>query len=461
MGPLGVQRMAAEGAAVQVEPFKAGSAGITEQSLPFVLSCIREGKHDEILMAWADAQLRKAGITGRGPGDLDFIKRAAVLLDAVRAQTSYAPDPAGSEMIKKPHLLLCLKDRCIPVGDCDDLTGTLGAAMSSVGIPTYAVHQKFGGGAQEHILLGVIDEGGRKWYVDPSTNDPPYQGSRARSENWLSPMDVPSKSTGLTGPEFVTLGAPGIAAPASMDPIFAQCGIGRAPSGGSRPVGLGIAGIVTPGDVLAYRTMWDQYVLDSVRSGLSCALSMNATAANQQDPQTKSNLQGQALAIQTQANDVLSEWNLYAGANYNDAFFVMEGAQILQTFQQTVLDAGQLRQNITTGPLTCQLIYPVNGQRVQAVGGPDPSLQAQIIARIEGLGILGQGVLQILLGTTSNGLQAAGSAAQWLGKQAKKAVEAAFSPWPWIIATVLGGTAVAIIYAPEIKTALKAKPRKG
>src|SRR5579875_220889 len=569
MGPIGVERMAAAGAEVHVEPFKAN--GVKEQSLPYILSCIREGKHDEVLMGWAEAQLRAAGITGRNPGDLSFIRRAAVILNAVRAQTSYAPDPPGSEMIKKPHLLLCLRDRCIPVGDCfpegtlllrddfelipveqikpgdriwgrdkwtrveataykgslkvdavemnngsnvfltsghkvyvgrcrhekratscstcssarehteafdrievkdlvegdvllqpikidfgsgeidpgrayieslaiadgwaeerrfriagrdgkrkeaqkhevkaicerlgisyrwhpryievqdpawadriaqlgararfkhlatlnmnersaeaflrgimadstantrgygrtysttsrllmvqarvlhrmfgrstsvrmltpeqhggagkhllwrvgvrapadkaekalavrsieravrkmncwdiqtedhyvylpehdvtvsncDDLTGTTGAAMTSIGIPTYAVHQKFGGGAQEHVLLGVIDESGQKWYIDPSENDPPYQGSRARSEEWLSPMDVPSKSTGQNGPEFVTLGAAPrrLHRPAAVDPIAAQCGLGRAPT----PTGLGVGGIVLPSDIL-------------------------------------------------------------------------------------------------------------------------------------------------------------------------------------------------------------------
>jgi hypothetical protein len=766
--------MVAEGTAAEAVPFKPN--GVREQSLPYILSCIREGRHDEVLMGWANAQLRAAGITGRGEKDLDLIRRAAVILDAVRAQTSYAPDPPGSEVIKKPHLLLCLRDRCIPVGDCfpegtlllrddfelipveqikpgdriwgrdkwtrveataykgslkvdavemnngsnvfltsghkvyvgrcrhgkratscstcssarehteafdrievkdlvegdvllqpikidfgsgeidpgrayieglaiadgwaeerrfriagrdgkrkeaqkhevkaicerlgisyrwhpryievqdpawadriaqlgsrarfkhlatlnmnersaeaflrgimadstanthgsgrtysttsrllmvqtrvlhrmfgrstsvrmltpeqhggagkhplwrvgvrapankaekalavrsieravrkmncwdiqtedhyvylpehdvtvsncDDLTGATGAAMMSVGIPTYAVHQKFGGDAQEHVLLGVIDELGRKWYIDPSTNDPPYQGSRARSEQWLSPMDVPSKSTGQTGPEFVTLGKVPLYQRPAADPIAAQCGLGM----------VGLGGFVLPGDILAYRVAWDEYVADSVRVALACAQAMENVASNQTDPAVKSNLQSQAQAIREKASALWQEWNIYAGQT--DEFIVLEGAAILQTFQQSVIDAGDLRQSITTGPLACSLTYPKDGQQVVAAAGPDPSVQAEIISHIEGLGILAKGFLQIFVDTSIGGLQSAGTAAQWIAEQSKKVVEKSISsPWPWIVALLIGTGVIGIVYAPEIKAAIKTmkapKPRR-
>jgi hypothetical protein len=442
--------MVAEGAAAEAVPFKPN--GVREQSLPYILSCIREGRHDEVLMGWANAQLKAAGITGRGEKDLDLIRRATVILDAVRAQTSYAPDPPGSEVIKKPHLLLCLKERCIPIGDCDDLAGATGAAMMSVGIPTYAVHQKFGGDAQEHVLLGVIDELGRKWYIDPSTNDPPYQGSRARSEQWLSPMDVPSKSTGQTGPEFVTLGKAPLYQRPAIDPIAAQCGLGR----------VGLSGFVLPGDILAYRAAWDEYVADSVRVALACAQAMENVAANQTDPAVKSNLQSQAQAIREKANALWQEWNIYAGQT--DEFIVLEGAAILQTFQQSVIDAGDLRQSITTGPLACSLTYPKDGQQVVAAAGPDPSVQAEIISHIEGLGILAKGFLQIFVDTSIGGLQSAGTAAQWIAEQGKKVVEKSISsPWPWIVALLIGTGVIGIVYAPEIKAAMKtmtSKPRR-
>ena len=38
--------------------------------------------------------------------------------DGVRAQTIYVPDPTGTEWIQAPHVTLCLRDHCIPGGDC-------------------------------------------------------------------------------------------------------------------------------------------------------------------------------------------------------------------------------------------------------------------------------------------------------------------------------------------------------
>jgi hypothetical protein len=227
-------------------------------------------------------------------------------------------------------------------------------------------------------------------------------------------------------------------------------------TGSSAVAGLGI---VTPGDVLAYRALWNQYVLDSVGSAQYCATSLNNVAGGSQgaqDATTAANLQGQATALDTQATAILTQWNLYA--NQTDDFIVLQGAQILQTFQQTVVNAGNLRAQMTSSTVTCSLEYIAsNGQLTIAVPGPDPSLQAQVIARIEGLGILGSGILQILLGTASNALQAGGSATQWVAKTAGNLVETVLSPWWWALAGVVGVSAVGIIYAPEIKGALSAK----
>ena len=105
---------------------------------------------------------------------------------------------------------------------------------------------------------------------------------------------------------------------------------------------------------------------------------------------------GLSDAIQKQADALQSLWNIYA--NKSASFIVLQGASMLQSFQDTVLSAGQVRENITTGTLSCSLSY-VNsqGQLVQAIPAADPSVQAQVISRIEGLGILAQGVLQILV----------------------------------------------------------------
>jgi hypothetical protein len=229
-------------------------------------------------------------------------------------------------------------------------------------------------------------------------------------------------------------------------------------SGGEGLAGAGL-GIVTPGDVLAYRALWNQYVTDTVNSAQYCATSFNNVASQQTDAATKANLQGQATAFDTEATTLLSLWNLYQNmATTDPSFIVLQGAQILQTFQQVVINAGNLRQSMTTGTLTCSLEYlDSTGALTLAVQGPDPSLQAEVIARIEGLGILASGVLQILLETSSNALQQGGSAAQWVAQQAKTIVETVVSPWWWALAGIVGVSAVGVIYAPEIRAALATK----
>ncbi|HTQ47930.1 MAG TPA: transglutaminase domain-containing protein [Polyangiaceae bacterium] len=204
---------------------------------------------------------------------------------------------------------------------------------------------------------------------------------------------------------------------------------------GGASIGLGL---VTPGDVLSYRTTWNQYVIDTVGSADACADAYSALAAQQSDASTKALLTGLGDAIKKQADALLAMWNLYA--NKDDAFIVLQGASILQSYQETVVSAGQVRQNITTGTLTCSLSY-VNsqGQLVQAIPAADPSVQAQVIARIEGLGILSSGVLQVLVTTTGNSLVAAGSAARWTAEQVNRVTGALATPWPWIAVTAVAG----------------------
>ena len=255
----------------------------------------------------------------------------------------------------------------------------------------------------------------------------------------------------------------------------------RRPHGGrfSRPpfrlrpedglAGAGL-GLVTPGDVLAYRTAWDQYVLDTTRVATRCSGDYALAAAGLQNTFPKDadafNAAGQAIANAGQA--LLGQWNVFA--NKSDSYIVLQGASILEQYQATVLSAGQLRNTITKGVVgpqgdsfACPLVYlDASNQPVFAVDGVDPNVQAQIIARIQGLGILADGVLQILVESTGNALVEAGSAAQWAAQQGKKIVETTTSYLPWIIAGVatIGAAGVALVYAPEIKLALRARPKK-
>ena len=224
-------------------------------------------------------------------------------------------------------------------------------------------------------------------------------------------------------------------------PVVAKPVVRRGPTTPNEfGVGIGL-GLTTPSDVLAYRVTWNSYVIDTVGVADSCSKNFTTMASTEPDASTKAWLVAYAATLQSQADSLLSEWNLYA--NSADSFIVLEGAGILQSFQETVLAAGTVRSNITSGPLPCVLTY-VNsaGQLVQAAPGANPSAQAQVIAHIEGLGILASGTLQILVGTTSNSLVAVGSATQWAAKQTDKLTTALATPGPWIALTAVAGAVI-------------------
>jgi hypothetical protein len=187
-------------------PYPEGPSGIA-RSVQEVAQAMRDGRLDPDLRAWAIDVLTAAGLDGRNRPPIRA--QANALLNALRAATIYVPDPEGAEWIQKPHVTLCLRDRCIRGGDCDDLTAALGGAMLSVGLPAYAVKADYGPGHQQHILNGVLDEQGRPLYVDLSTNESVQTSiPHVINEDWINPLDMTSKVTGTMGAEMVTLGKP-------------------------------------------------------------------------------------------------------------------------------------------------------------------------------------------------------------------------------------------------------------
>jgi hypothetical protein len=221
-------------------------------------------------------------------------------------------------------------------------------------------------------------------------------------------------------------------------------------------------GIVLPTDVLSYRVMWDQYVLDTVRAGLYCGNNMQQAAAALPNNSQSPLLAQLGQLIVKGANDLLSKWNAFTGMS-TEAILV-NASDILQNEQQVVLEAGTERQRMLAnrggsgGPISCGpiLVYQdANGNLVEAATSPDPSVQAQVIANIEGLGILGSGLLHLFVDAGAAGLQSAGSAAKWIAQQGKTLVETTTSYLPWIVAgvAVTGAAVVALVYAPEIKGA--------
>ncbi|MDE2022184.1 MAG: hypothetical protein KGI71_04740 [Patescibacteria group bacterium] len=214
--------------------------------------------------------------------------------------------------------------------------------------------------------------------------------------------------------------------------------------GGGRQIG---AGLVTPGDILAYRAAWDPYVQDTVRVAQMCSQEWAAAAASV--PQgSKGQIEAAKLAqlFAGDATKLAADWALWS--TVSDSTLVLQGATILEQQQGVVMQAGKERVALTSGVSPCALTYyDQNGQVVAATNVPDPSLQAQIVARIEGLGILASGILQILVSSAGNGIVAAGSAGQWIAKQAAHTGSWLTSPWTWGIAGVLlVGTTAVIVY---------------
>lgn len=347
---------------------------------------MREGRLDPGVRGWALDCLAKAGLDGRGGGTTPA-KQAAALLDGLRAVTVYAPDPYGAELVPSAAATLCLRPNlCVKGDDCDGLSVAYGSLTLSIGLPTQIVKQNFGGDAQEHVLIVVWD--GSDWrYADPSTKLPFGSALKAASEVWVDPMapigDLPEAKA-----EIVTLGRPGRMTPRAAPAHH----------------WLGMGAVVTPGDVLAYRQIWDSYVMDTARAAAACSAAWQAQANGTAPatppnlgefatPPDKTTLQLWATWQKNISDDIVLSWNRFAGLQ--DWEVVSSGANILQGFQDTVQRVGQFYQPQIQHDCP-MLVLPVP---------PSIELQKQVIAQIEGLGILAHGVLQLFEMGASGALQ--------------------------------------------------------
>jgi hypothetical protein len=185
-------------------PYPDGAPGI-RMSLEAMAQKMREGRVDPGVRSWAIQALKDAGIDGRAGQTVRA--QASAVLDALRAATTYVPDPYGVEYIPSAAATLCLKPNlCINGEDCDGLSVALGSLMMSIGIPTQIVKQTFGGDAQEHVLIAIYD--GSNWlYADPSTRLPLGSAVDAKHEDWIDPMGTVGPLTEAK-PEIITLGKP-------------------------------------------------------------------------------------------------------------------------------------------------------------------------------------------------------------------------------------------------------------
>jgi hypothetical protein len=206
-------------------------------------------------------------------------------------------------------------------------------------------------------------------------------------------------------------------------------------------------GLVTPGDVLSYRGLWDEYVMGTVRAGMACADAWDAAAAGAAQsppitapasinlaqfgahPPDAATLRVLAQSERASATALETLWNLHA--NTPDEQIVLNAAAILQDFQSTVLKAGQVYQ--TDIRKQCP--------NIPLPAPPGLDVQARVIGQIEGLGILAHGLLQLLGEGTGGALETLGA----IGKAASGVVEAGTSILKSPGAIVGGLAAIAVI----------------
>ena len=175
-------------------------------SLLEVARRIREGKDDLYVKSWAGKVLIAAG------KPTSTISQAQAILDAVRKQTMFVPDPVGTEMNAAARYTLCLDDKlCIPASDCDDFAVATGSALMSMGIPVQVVGQSFKGKTDHptHVIVAADTKLG--WKLIDTTHPTFSVGESfpATKEWWVDPMspDVSSLvgTAGRTG-HFVGVG---------------------------------------------------------------------------------------------------------------------------------------------------------------------------------------------------------------------------------------------------------------
>jgi hypothetical protein len=182
--------------------------------------------------------------------------------------------------------------------------------------------------------------------------------------------------------------------------------------------------VVTPGDVLAYRKLWDSYVMGIARAALQAAGAWDAVAKGQlpaMEPThfpwwpNRSVAATYADLERASSETIETLWNQFAGLSDLDIVVRAEG--ILRSFQDTVLQVGQYNA-------------PRIAKEFPQLPLPEPpnfDLQAEVIGHIEGLGILAKGVLHLL------GIGASGALETTLGA-GKRLVETVTSPVPWVAA---------------------------
>jgi len=141
-----------------------------------------EGRLDPRTRAWAIEKLEQAG-RPRGA-----MAQAEVLLNALRRERGYYPDPTDAEFMPSAACTLKGCDGLLFLGeDCDGLVIAWLAACGSVGIFGAVVGHGYpeDQGQLRHVLAAIWD--GSRWHLaDPSTSQPFGTVSAPARERWVS-----------------------------------------------------------------------------------------------------------------------------------------------------------------------------------------------------------------------------------------------------------------------------------
>ena len=390
----------------------------TPHTLETMAKFIREGSTSLAMKQFAEMVVKAAGVE---PSVFITNEAAAqILLDYVRKNVRYRPDPNQVEFVQSAPITLCIPGAsiCIPVGDCDDRVVALGSLMGAYGIPVKIVKQTFGENADEEHVFMIFETNSGKWSAaDPSDPDehPVGWSARASKEVVIDPLD-PSNS-GEQFQEFVGVGH--------------LSGIKRLPSrvvfGEIRSIGV----LDTPGDVLAYRTMWDPYIQAAVTACRTCSANWASQATGINVSQfavspDATTLQLWSNAQSENAAEIVREWNQFAG--YQPYQILTFASEILQTLQATVLKVGQFYLPLVIRDCP-NVVLP-----------QPPSLDAQkyLLAQLEGDNIVTAGIMQLLKIGASGALETA----EKIGEKAETLADKIVDALPWLFGAV-GAAAVA------------------
>jgi hypothetical protein len=153
-----------------------------------------EGRLDPRTRAWAIEKIVQAG-NPRGT-----LQRAEVILNALRRERIYIPDPTDAEFIPSAACTLKGCDGLMFLGeDCDGLLVSFLAAVGSIGIEGAVVgHGYEDDGQLSHVLAAVFD--GKSWHLaDPSTDHPFGHVDRPKRERWIGVPGVNVLCDSLNG----------------------------------------------------------------------------------------------------------------------------------------------------------------------------------------------------------------------------------------------------------------------